>query len=137
MRMALTNLDGLRLRQPGRDEVWMIFQGLRHRVADPETYEALFADERIIEHNEVETIAQGPDLHPGSCLARPNGSSAIYLVFGRPRLARYFIPTLASFDEFGFSMAKVLDVPPILLDAIPVGPELEGAADRMSRRDLR
>lgn len=137
MRMALTNMDGLRLRQPGRDDVWVIFHGLRHRVADPETYSALFADERVVERHEIQTIAQGPDLHPGSCLARPSGSSSIYLVFGWPHLTRYFIPTLESFAEFGFNMALVIDVPPILLDAIPVGPELEGAADRMSRRDLR
>ena len=136
MQTARADLDGRRLRQPGGGDVWVIFHGLRHHVCDPGTYAALFDEERIVDDAGLEEIARGPDLHPGTCLVRPAGSSSIYLVFGRPRLVRHFIPTLESFDEFGFSMAQVVEVPPIVLDAVPVGPEIEGAADHVRRRDF-
>jgi hypothetical protein len=135
--MARADLDGCRLRKPGEAAVWLIFQGLRHHIADPDTYSALFADDRgVVDDVQVGEIALGPELNHGSCLVRAQGGVSIYLVFGRPRAIRCFIPTLESFNEFGFAMSKVCDVPRILLDAIPVGPELESAADRARRGDF-
>jgi hypothetical protein len=135
--MARTDLDGARLRKPGEAAVWLIFQGLRHHVADSDTYSALFANDRgVVDDIHVCEIAMGPELNHGSCLARAQGEVSIYLVFGRPRPIRCYIPTLESFAEFGFDMDKVCDVPRILLDAIPVGPELQSAADRARRGDF-
>ncbi|MEH3116213.1 MAG: hypothetical protein PGN25_00925 [Methylorubrum populi] len=130
MQTAHTELDGQHLRAPGTGDVWLVFHGLRHRVVTPL---ALLENDHATEYADLETIAVGPELSPEARLLRPAGLPYVYLVFGAPKTIRCLVATLETFLEFRFSASRVVDVPPIVLDAIPVGPELQGAADRLNR----
>jgi hypothetical protein len=126
-----TDLDGMRLVEPGKPDVWLMFHGKRHRVVSAEVYDALFSDvEALIFNDDVQSITMGPELAPGTCLVRPKGLSSIFLVTGRGSLVeKYYIPTYESFITFGFNMDTVVDVPPILLDAVALSGELTSSLD--------
>ena len=129
------DLNGLRLAAPGSNDVWVMFDGRRHRVASPGVYQALFssADDLILSE-EIPTIAMGPELNDGTCLVRGIGSHAIFLLTGAPpTIRKYHVPTYESFTDFGFNENAVLDVPPLLLEAVELTGELTSALDGTRR----
>lgn len=126
------DLDGLRLIQPGTPDVWLMFDGKRHRIASPAVYDALFSEiDRLVAFPEADSISMGEPIGEGSCLIRADGTLAIYLLTAFEGEARRgFVPTYESLRDFGFDEAKVRDVPMLLLNAIPVGPDLVSAGSR-------
>lgn len=132
MHVTREDLDGLRLVEPGKPDVWLMFHGRRHRVCSPQVYEALFSDiEGLVYSDEISSITMGPELNDGTCLIRALGTLAIFLVTGRyPHVTRYYITSYNSFCDFGFNMNAVTDVPSILLDALAIGDDLASPADR-------
>lgn len=129
------DLDGLRLVEPGKPDVWLMFHGRRHRVASPAVYQSLFAEaEALVHSDEIPSIAMGPELNDGTCLIRAQDTTGIFLITGRyPKVAKHYIPSFESFTDFGFSLAAVKDVPPILLEHVPLAPELVSFRDRRGR----
>lgn len=128
------DLDGHRLTQPGTPDVWLMFHGKRHRVASPEVYDSLWSEvDRVVPSDEIDAIALGPELNDGTCLIRPRGFLSIYLLTGARHVHRLFIPTFETLRDFGFDEAKVHDIPPLVLEAIPDGGTIESAADRRAR----
>lgn len=128
------DLDGLRLAAPDNPDVWLVFEGRRHRVASPAVYQALFAGpDDLIFSEDIATITMGPELNDGTCLVRPSGSHAIFLVTGRGPVRKYHIPTYESFTDFGFSEAAVIEVPSLVLEAVELGGELTSSFDRIRR----
>lgn len=129
------DLDGLRLVEPGKPDVWLMFHGRRHRVASPAVYDALFAEaEALVHSDEIPPIAMGPELNDGTCLVRAQDTMGIFLITGcYPNVTKHYIPSFESFSDFGFSLAAVKDVPAILLDHVPLAPDLVSFRDRRSQ----
>lgn len=130
------DLDGLRLRQVGGDDVWLVYHGRRHKIASPSVSHALFMNDLSIEHvNDIEAISLGPDLNEGTCLIRSDHRGDIYLLTGSrfdPRLHR--VTSWNSFVEFHFAIEAVRTVPDLLVDAIELGRTLSAANDRAQTR---
>lgn len=128
------DLDGLRLATPDSSDVWLVFGGRRHRIASPAVYQALFSSaDDLIFSEDIPSITMGPELNDGTCLARPAGYHTIFLVTGREPVRKHHIPTYESFTDFGFNDGAVIDVPPLIIEAVELGGELTSALDRTRR----
>lgn len=126
------DLDGMRLHQPNTADVWLIFHGRRHRVASTAVYDALWSEiAGLVTSHDIDSIALGDDLSEGSCLVRADETVFIHLltVIGG-EVRRCFIPNYESLLDFGFDEAKVRNVPPLMLQGVPVGRDLTSAASR-------
>lgn len=129
------DLNGLRLAMPESADVWLVFSGRRHRVASPAVYQALFTSpDDLIFSEDIPSITMGPELNDGTCLARPIGSHAIFLVTGRaPEIRKYYIPTYENFTDFGFNENAVIDVPALILEAVELAGELTSTFEQVRR----
>ncbi|MCP1538093.1 hypothetical protein [Methylorubrum extorquens] len=113
--------------EPSTDAVWVIFHGMRHRVASAGVYDALFRphpDMRVVQG--VEEIVCGPDLVEGTCLVKGSSTSIIYLVTGAPavNVRKYEIMSFEYFQALQFDESLCRVVPDIVLSAIPNGPKI-------------
>ena len=134
------DLDGLRLLEPGRPDVWLIFGGERHRIASSAVYDALFSEvEGLVPYQGVERILLGPELEEGTCLIRADEGLSIYLLAraGNGEVQRHFIPTYESLLDFRFDEAKVRAVSPLVIEGLNEGADLTSAADRDRRVESR
>lgn len=126
------DLDGLRLFEPGKPDVWLVFHGRRHRIASSNVYDSLFHEvDGIIESQEIEGVALGDQIGEGACLIRADGTLPVYLltVFdGEAR--RCHIPSYEVLRDFGFHEKKVRDASPLLVNAVPIGEALTSAKSR-------
>ncbi len=129
------DLDGRRIFQNGRPEVWLVFHGVRHHIYNPDVFDALFVNaDNIIELPEAESLSDGRVLNPGTCLVQPMGGVGIYLVTGEGVfIRRHLIPTYESFCDFGFDLSKVVQIPNLVLEGIVGGREITSASDRAAR----
>jgi hypothetical protein len=126
------DLDGLRLHQPGRPDVWLMFHGRRHRVASSGVYDALWSEVAgLVTSHDIDSIALGDDLAEGTCLIRADDTVFIHLltVIGG-EVRRCFIPNYESLVDFAFDEAKVINVPPLLLQGVAAGRDITSAASR-------
>jgi hypothetical protein len=131
MLVERSDLDGSRLIQPGKPDVWLMFHGRRHRVVSPTVYDNLWSEvEGLTPREDIPDIAMGPELNEGTCLIRAEGTLPIYLLTGFPAVRRLFVPTYETLLAFGFDEARVKTVPPLVMEAVSPGPDLEAAGDR-------
>ena len=94
-------------------------------------YDALFSEAtKLRSEDDVESLPEGPPLNEGTCLARPYGSLSIYLVTGYPTPLRHHIETYETLLDFAFDEGKVWNVPPLVLDAVPLGPPIVSGPER-------
>jgi hypothetical protein len=131
------DLDGLRLTEPGKPEVWLVFGGERHLIASSAVYDALFSEVTgLVPYEDVDGITLGPALGEGTCLVRGDGQLSIYLLTRahNGRIVRHFIPTWESLVGFGFDHDKVRNVPPLALEDLPEGVDLISADDHGAPR---
>lgn len=132
------DLDGLRLMEPEKPDVWLIFRGERHRIVSGSVYDSLFGEvEAIRLHTDVDAITAGPELVEGTCLVRADGGLAIYLVARTERGAvqKHHIPDYETFLDFGFDEAKVRSIPPMVLQGLEEGLEIRSAPAAAAARD--
>ena len=130
------DLDGLRLIEPGKSDVWLVIRGERRHVASTEVYDGFWSEVTgLVPYEGLEWIARGPDLSQGACLVRADGSLSIHLVARAEggTVLRHFIPTYESFLDFGFDEAKVRSLPFLVLEGVEEGFELTSAGDRAAR----
>jgi hypothetical protein len=132
MSVERPDLDGLRLFKPASPHVWLMFHGRRHRVGSPAVYDALWSEiDGLVNFDDLDEIAQGPDLPDGTCLIRAEGTVFIHLLTLQDgQVRRLFIPTLESLQGFGFDTWKVRDLPPLVVQALPAGPDITAASDQ-------
>ena len=111
-----------------------MFNGMRHYIASPGVYEALFSDVSLQEVPEISSIMRGPDLVEGTVLIR-GGDGRIFLVTAvSPGEARRFlIADWDTFQAFGFDMDRVKDAPDILISAVVSAPPILIAARATDR----
>ncbi len=125
------DLDGTRLRIEGDHRVWLMINGERRLIADTSVYDALFSDViKLRTEEDVESLPEGPPLNEGTCLVRPYGELSIYLVTGYPMPQRHLIETYETLIDFAFTESKVWNVPPLVLDSVPLGPPIMSGPER-------
>ncbi len=126
--ILVDRLNGARVQVPGSPQVWLIFHGLRHHVADGAVYKALFgSDMSLIYLDSVDFIALGPELTQGTCLAKAHNKVQIYLLteYSLPR--KYLIPSYETFLDFGFAEDQVKLVPEEVLRDVESGRDITSA----------
>ncbi|MBV8523410.1 MAG: hypothetical protein JOY71_15015 [Acetobacteraceae bacterium] len=114
------DLDGLRLQTPGDPAVYMIDQGTKRHVADPQTYTALFRDwNSIVQDADTNEIDTGPEIAAGTALVQGFGDAHVYLV---DQGTKRWIESPATMDRYDFDWNKIFRVPMGAIQAMPDGP---------------
>ena len=117
-------LNGLLLQLPGAAPVYLVLNGFRRWVPNPQTFQNLFASgATIVSDIGIGSVSEGAALTTGAVLAKGQGSAPVYLVSNGVKM---WIPNPDIFARYQFNGAKIVEVPQILIDCIPSGPNLEG-----------
>ncbi len=104
--MALrTDLDGLRIRMPGTDAVYMVDQGKKRHIADQFVYNQLFRNwDNIHLDLDVQAIDKGPDLTHSAILFKCIDSPKVFLLDGN---LKRWIRSPAVMDRFQFNWSTI------------------------------
>ena len=119
---------GLLLQAPGDPKIYLVdVDGSLHGIPDQPTWTNLYGSGAPIEPHDLSSLTIGPDLTSGAYLATDGVKT--YLVEpptandqGRKR----WITSSPVFDQFVFNSSKVQTVDPLVLAAMPCGPDLTG-----------
>jgi hypothetical protein len=113
------DLTGRRLKRPDHPAVYMVDMGYKRLIPDPVTYNNLFVDWTSVATDiELDELPDGPFLSAGAMLVRAAGSEQVFMV---DRGTKRPIAGEAAMTLHGFNARKILDLPKIVVDAIPAG----------------
>ena len=113
------DLNGFRVKVPGLNGIYLIHEGRRRLIPNPETYNNLFRDwEGILEGSWVKLILEGSPIANGAVLARGIGTSGVYLI---DLYVKRGVASPETMERYHFNWDRVYPVPVILLDNIPSG----------------
>jgi len=116
------DLNGFRVKSPASPAIYLIDNGLRRWIPNPETYNNLFRDwSGIIIDINIDDIPLGSNISDGAILARPYHGNPVYLI---DRRKKRWITSPAAMDKYHFAWNRIYEVPRILLDSIPTGPNI-------------
>jgi hypothetical protein len=116
------DLNGLRVKLPNADPIYLILDGYRRWIPDPDTYNNLFRNwDGVIVDIDINDIPEGPPLSHGAILARALNTAPVYLVSNG---LKRWVTSPAAMDKYWFAWEKVLNVPASLLDPLPPGAPL-------------
>lgn len=113
------DLNGYRVVLPAGGAVYLIDEGYRRWIPDPETYNNLFRNwDGIVRDINIVDIPEASPLSHGAVLAVPVGGGAVYLVSnGQKR----WITSPAAMDKYWFNWDRIRETPQAILDGIPEG----------------
>jgi hypothetical protein len=114
-------LNGLRIKAAGSDDVYLVLDGRRHLIPSSVTYNALFRSTdgvRLV--LTTANIADGGSLTAYAYLARSTDDTTVYLVSNGYK--REITP--AALDKFGFNTTAVRTTYPSVLAALPAAAPL-------------
>ncbi|MEU9352481.1 hypothetical protein AB0D65_16150 [Streptomyces griseoloalbus] len=114
-------LNGLRIKAAGSDDIYLVLDGQRHLIPSSVTYNALFRGTdgvRLV--LTTANIADGGSLTAYAYLARSTDDTTVYLVTNGYK--REITP--AALDEFGFNTTAVRTTYPSVLAALPTAAPL-------------
>jgi hypothetical protein len=116
------DLNGFRLKSPASPYIYLIDEGHRRCIPDPETYNNLFRDWGgiIVDINVIE-ILEGPPISHGAILSKPYNTGPVYLV---DKGVKRFITSPEVMDKYHFAWNRIYVVPSILLESIQNGPSI-------------
>ena len=117
----------------GEPDVWLIFHGVRHRIASPRVFDALFRDaEGLIEDVDPYAVSEGVTLEDGSCLVTPDEGGGFYLVIrGEAGIVRrHLVVNWESWCDFRFDQDKLATIPRLVLEGLPRGRDLSSQNGR-------
>jgi len=113
------DLNGLRIKSPSSATVYLIDEGRRRAIPNPETYYNLFRDwNKIVVDINVNSITSGPRISNGAILAKSHHGKAVYLIDNG---VKRWIRSRQAMDKYYFSWKQIRAVDKILLDFIPNG----------------
>jgi len=116
-------LNGLRVKVPGQAEIYLIDQGVRRHIPNPDVFNRLFRDwGGIQEAYWFALVDVGPPLSTESALLSPFGGGPVYLV--EPGVKRWIVSP-AVMDKYNFSWGQIIAVPPFLLSSVATGPNID------------
>lgn len=120
----MPELNGLLLQLPGAPQIYLVLNGFRCWVPDPQTLANLFVSSRtIVPDINIGVVAQGPALTSGAVLAQAIGTAPCYLVTNGVKM---WIPSSDIFNHYQFNQKNIQFVAPVLIDFIPNGPNVAG-----------
>jgi hypothetical protein len=112
-------LNGVRARIQGEDDVYLIDEGRKRLIPDRETYNTLFMDwGGIVQNLRLDEIETGPPISTGAVLARVAGQSAIWLIDRGHKRRVGGHPEIM--DKYRFKWPPV-ELPPVVVECIPTG----------------
>jgi len=115
-------LNGLRVKMPNRQEIYLIDSGYRRWIPNQATYDNLFRDRSgIISDINVDAIPLGANITSGAMLARASGTAPVYLI---DQNVKRWIVSPAIFDQYWFASKQICTVSPVIINAIPSGPNI-------------
>ena len=116
------DLNGFRLANPANGMVFLVDRGYIRHIPNPPTYNNLFRswDGIIVDINVVD-IPRAPSITDGALLAKAVGHGPVYLV---DRGQKRHVASPAVMDKYHFSWDRINNVPLILLDSMPDGPQI-------------
>ncbi len=113
------DLNGLRVKSPASDAIYLIDEGYLRWIPNPKTYNNLFRDwNGIIVDIDIHDIPKSDPISDGAILARPSNETPVYLI---DNFMKRHITSNAVMDKYYFDWDRVYAVPRILLDFIPTG----------------
>lgn len=116
--------NGLLVQVTGLPQVYLVINGYRRWIPNWDTFLNLFPSNASIKNDTgVILIAQGPDLSNGAVLAKSSADAKTYLVSNGMKM---WIPNPTIFRRYQFNGSKVLTVAPVIMDAVPTGPDIQG-----------
>jgi hypothetical protein len=94
------DLNGRRVQNHGENEIYLVEDGFKRHIPDPQTYDSLFRDWNGILHDvNVHTIETGSPIPSGSQVAQAHGEDAVYFVDG---YVKHHIASPEAMDRFHF-----------------------------------
>ncbi|MEU9558529.1 hypothetical protein [Streptomyces fumanus] len=114
-------LNGLRIRAAGSDDIYLVLDGKRHLIPSSVTYDALFRTTdgvRLV--LTTANITDGGPLTAYAHLARGTDDATVYLVSNGTK--REITP--AALDKYGFDVEAVRTTYPSVLAALPTATPL-------------
>ncbi|CUI07014.1 hypothetical protein [Massilia antarctica] len=116
------DLDGLRMQFPGAPAIYLIDQGVKRHIPDPDTYDKLFRDwNGVVQDPHLNDIDTGTPLSHGAVLAQAFGDAAVYLIDNG---VKRHIASPETMDRYYFDWNKIQHVAPILIRSIQNGPTI-------------
>lgn len=117
------DLNGRLVQVPGLPQVYLVINGYRRWIPDYDTFLNLFPGNATIQSDTgVGLISEGPALSSGAVLAKSSDDVRIYLVTNGMKM---WIPSPAIFQLNQFNSATVLTVVPVIMKAVPTGPDIQ------------
>jgi len=103
------DLDGLRLRMPGSDSVWLVDKGKIRHIGSRESYDALFSTwDNIHSDLDVNDIESGESIPATAILFRCYDSPKVFLLDGvAPKQVKRHIVSRAVMSRFQFNWQRV------------------------------
>lgn len=117
------DLNGRLVQVPGAPQVYLVINGYRRWIPNYPTFLNLFPSNASIQSDTgVGLISEGPALSNGAVLAKSSDDVKIYLVTNGMKM---WIPSPAIFQLNQFNPATVLTVAPVIMNAVPNGPDIQ------------
>ena len=112
-------LNGLRVKIPGQPAVYLIDNGVRRHIPNPDTYNRLFRDwNNIQEAYYYALVDVGAPISTQAGLMRAYDQAAVYLV--EPGSKRW-ITSPYVMDKYNFSWGNISLVPSYIINSLPTG----------------
>ena len=119
MRSLRPELNGVRARTQGEEELYLIDEGRKRLIPNRETYNTLFMDwGGIVQNLRLDEIESGPPVSSGAVLAQAEGQNAVWLIDNG--LKRRVDGHPETMDKYRFKWPPA-KLPPIALECIPSG----------------
>ncbi|BAZ33214.1 hypothetical protein NIES4074_57240 [Cylindrospermum sp. NIES-4074] len=115
------DLNGLRIQKPGDPALYLIDEGRRRHIVDPDTYKALFRDwNNLVQDPDSDHIELGLEIARGTILAKAPHNAAIYLIDVSKGQKRW-ITSPEAFDKYQFNWHIVQHAQESILNMAPNG----------------
>lgn len=113
------DLNGLRIKDVSGPAVFLILDGKRRHIPNPETYNNLFRDWNGIQHVvDSAAIDNGGPLSDGAFLGKAPNAPEVYLVSNG---VKRWITSPAAMDKYHFAWNRIVSISPVALHSIPTG----------------
>jgi len=117
-------INGLLLQLPTNPATYLVLNGFRCLVPDPQTMQNLFNNNPTITPDiNIGLVAEGNPLTSGAVLVVANGDPTVYLVTNGVKMG---IPSPGVFNDYQFNWGKIQTIPLAVLNCIPTGPIVQG-----------
>jgi len=125
LRLAAGNhpeLNGARLQQVGRPEVYLVLDGTRHWIPNPDTYNQLFRDWNGIQQViDITNIDEGAAITDRAVLMRAPNTAPVYLVSNG---VKRWVTSPQAMDKYYLDWNKIQAVPQVVVNSVPTGGNL-------------